>query len=62
MKCNVGGLDRTVRVVAGLALIAYGIINLNWIGVIGIIPLITGIFSFCPFYPIFGLNTGCKQS
>ncbi len=62
MKCNVGMLDRVVRVVIGLLIIVYGFIAQNWLGAIGAIPLLTGLFSFCPFYPILGLNTGCKRS
>ncbi len=62
MKCNVGMLDRVVRVVIGLLIIVYGFIAQNWLGAIGAIPLLTGLFSFCPFYPILGLNTGYKRS
>lgn len=62
MKCNVGGLDKTLRIVIGVAVIAYGIVSQNWLGLLGIIPLLTGLFSFCPFYPIFGINTGCKRN
>ena len=60
MKVNVGGVDRIVRIVAGLALIA-GVLFANgptwaWIGVL---PLVTGLTNFCPAYSIFGINT-CK--
>lgn len=58
MKANVGGLDRLIRIVAGLVLIALtamGSIGL-W-GLIGIVPLATGLFRFCPAYSLFGLNT-----
>lgn len=58
MKLNVGGVDRGLRVVAGLALIglaATGTVG-AW-GWIGIVPLATGAFSFCPLYSILGLNT-----
>lgn len=60
MKLNVGGMDRIARVVAGLALIGLtlaGVIGV-W-GWIGVIPLATGLFSFCPLYPLFGIRT-CK--
>jgi hypothetical protein len=58
MKLNVGGVDRVLRVVAGLALIglaATGTIG-AW-GWIGIVPLATGAFSFCPLYSVLGMNT-----
>jgi hypothetical protein len=58
MKANVGSIDRTLRVVAGLVLIALaatGTVGL-W-GWIGIVPLATGLFSFCPLYSLIGLNT-----
>jgi len=58
MKINVGSMDRILRIIAGLALIALaaaGIIGV-W-GWIGVIPLVTGIFRFCPAYTLFGINT-----
>jgi hypothetical protein len=58
MKLNVGGVDRALRVVAGLALIglaATGTVG-AW-GWIGIVPLATGAFSFCPLYSVLGMNT-----
>lgn len=61
MKANVGTLDRSLRIVAGLLLIALsltGAIGL-W-GWIGVVPLATGIFRFCPVYPLLGINT-CKM-
>jgi len=62
MCFNAGVADRVVRVVAGLGLIAYGIMNENYIvAVVGIVPLITGAIGFCPLYPIFKINTGCKK-
>lgn len=58
MKINVGSTDRALRIIVGLVLIglaASGTIGL-W-GWIGIVPLATGIFKFCPAYAIFGLST-----
>lgn len=55
---NVGTLDRTIRIVLGLALIALtytGIIG-AW-GYIGIIPLATGLLRWCPLYTIIGIQT-----
>lgn len=58
MKLNVGGIDRLLRIAAGivlLALTAMGTIGL-W-GLVGIVPLTTGLFRFCPVYGLIGLNT-----
>ena len=62
MCFNAGVADRVVRVVAGLGLIAFGVLNENYIvAAIGAVPLLTGAIGFCPMYPIFKLNTGCKK-
>ena len=61
MQANIGTIDRTLRVIAGLILIAlslFGVIGL-W-GWIGVVPLATGLFSFCPAYRLLGLST-CKR-
>lgn len=58
MKANVGSIDRVVRILAGLGLIGItlaGIIG-PW-GWIGVVPLATGIFRFCPAYLPFGIST-----
>jgi len=57
MKANVGGIDKVVRIVVGLALIAWGVIAGNWWGAVGIIPLATALMGFCPAYPLIGMNT-----
>ena len=58
MNMNVGTLDRTVRIVAGLALIGATLAGMigAW-GWIGVVPLATGVFRFCPAYLPFGLST-----
>ncbi len=61
MKLNSGGVDRIIRIVAGLALLAWaGIFNGPVWAFIGILPLATGIIGWCPAYPILGINT-CKK-
>ncbi len=58
MKTNEGTIDRALRIIAGLALIALtatGTIG-AW-GWIGVVPLLTGIIGICPAYSIFGMNT-----
>jgi hypothetical protein len=58
MKCNVGRIDRVLRICVGLVLV--GLAASNTVGLwgwIGIIPLATGLFKFCPLYPILGINS-----
>ncbi|MCB1521736.1 MAG: DUF2892 domain-containing protein [Hyphomicrobiaceae bacterium] len=62
MKTNVGMIDRILRIVVGLGLIALALGLLPGIapspfGWIGVVPLLTGLFAVCPAYSIFGLNT-----
>jgi membrane-associated protease RseP (regulator of RpoE activity) len=61
MTKNVGGIDRILRIVVGLALLAYAIFlpqtGWNWVGWIGVVPLLTGLFNFCPVYTLLGVNT-----
>ena len=58
MKLNVGGIDRILRIVVGLALIGATLAGMLpvW-GWIGVVPLLTGIFKFCPAYTMLGMNT-----
>jgi hypothetical protein len=58
MKLNVGGIDRILRIVAGLVLIALAATGTvgAW-GWIGVVPLLTGAVGFCPLYPLVGMNT-----
>ena len=58
MKINEGGIDRGVRVVAGLALL--GLMATGHIGVwgwLGVVPLATGLIGWCPLYTVLGVNT-----
>ena len=68
MKCNVGGIDRVLRVAVGLLLIALAASSVIGIwGWFGIVPAVTGLFRFCPLYPVLGINScsagsGCGGS
>jgi hypothetical protein len=60
MKKNVGSVDRVIRVVLGLIVLSLLFIlegNLKWLGLIGFIPLITGLIGYCPIYAIFKTTT-----
>lgn len=57
MKANVGGIDRILRIVVGLALIAWALMGGPVWAWIGLVPLATGAIGFCPVYPLLGMNT-----
>jgi hypothetical protein len=59
---NVGSIDRIIRVVLGLALIVIGFVVLGGtagtiVGVIGFVPLLTGLVGWCPLYFLFKFST-----
>lgn len=58
MKTNVGSIDKIVRIIAGLVLLAFAVMGIGtpwtWIG---IVPLATGLMGWCPAYTLFGMNT-----
>lgn len=63
MKSNVGGIDKTLRIVAGIGLIgatAAGLLP-AW-GWIGVVPLATGLIGWCPAYPLLGISTCAKKN
>ena len=63
MSVNVGMIDRILRVVIGLALIAFALglgfpkTSWNWVGWIGIVPILTAFFGNCPAYSLLGIST-----
>ncbi|MDO9631353.1 MAG: DUF2892 domain-containing protein [Humidesulfovibrio sp.] len=62
MKANVGGIDKVLRIVGGLVLLSlvYFLKNgdaLWWWGLLGIIPLGTGLMGYCMLYTLLGINT-----
>ncbi len=60
MKINVGSNERVLRIIAGLIIIGLGVYFQSLWGVIGLVPLLTGLFRFCPLYTMLGMNT-CKR-
>jgi hypothetical protein len=59
MKKNVGTVDQVVRFVLGAAIIVIGYYYQSWWGLLGLLPLATATFAFCPGYLPFGIST-CK--
>ena len=58
MKSNEGGLDRALRIIAGLGILSLAFVGPHtpW-GYLGLVPLLTGIVGFCPAYSLIGINT-----
>ena len=64
MKINEGNLDRIIRVILGLIILALWFVlqgNAQYLALIGLIPLITGIIGWCPLYTIFGIDTNKRK-
>ncbi len=59
---NVGGIDKLIRIIVGLALLSLVFVGPKtaW-GWVGLVPLLTGLFNFCPLYTLIGFNS-CKKS
>ena len=60
MKANVGRIDKVLRIVVGLGLLSIILFvegPARWWGLVGIVPLATGLINFCPLYAIFGWST-----
>jgi uncharacterized membrane protein YfcA len=58
MKSNVGGFDRIIRIVIGLALIALTLTGtIGMWGWIGVVPLLTAAMGFCPLYTVLGFSS-----
>jgi len=60
MNTNVGSIDRAVRVVVGLALLSLLFLltgSARWFGLIGLVPLGTAAFGFCPLYTVLGISS-----
>ncbi|RDH88773.1 MAG: DUF2892 domain-containing protein [endosymbiont of Seepiophila jonesi] len=60
MTKNVGGIEKILRIIVGIALLAWGFIlsdPINWWGAVGAVPLFTALMGWCPLYSIIGVNT-----
>lgn len=60
MKTNVGSADKVIRIILGIVILALGFIFQTWWGIVGIIPLFTGLFNYCPAYSLIGVSTKSK--
>ena len=60
MKLNVGGVDKVVRIAVGIALLGLIVAlegSVRWIGLVGIVPLVTGLVGYCPLYALLGIDS-----
>jgi len=60
MKKNVGNVDRVIRVILGIVLLALVVVAdapWRWVGLIGVIPLLTAFVGVCPLYSLLGIRT-----
>ncbi|HZL11512.1 MAG TPA: DUF2892 domain-containing protein [Prolixibacteraceae bacterium] len=62
MKCNVGSIDRVIRIVIGLIIAIAGIIFKSYWGIVGIVIMATGVFGYCALYSLLNINTKKKIS
>jgi hypothetical protein len=60
MTTNVGGIDRVLRILVGIAVLALFFVlegNARYWALVGLVPLFTGVFQTCPLYSVIGVNT-----
>lgn len=57
MKPNIGSIDRVIRLVLGIVILAAGYHYQSWWGLIGLIPILTALVRFCPAYTLLHMNT-----
>jgi len=61
MKPNVGPIDRLLRIILGLIVALLGVIFDSWWGLIGLVPMATGLFKFCPLYLPLKISTAREK-
>ena len=57
MNKNVGKIDKWIRIILGIIVIAIGLYFQSWWCALGLIPIATGLINWCPLYLPFGLST-----
>jgi hypothetical protein len=57
LACNVGKTDKIIRIIIGVVILGLGYIFHSWIGLIGIVPVLTAVFGRCGLYYPFKINT-----
>ena len=65
MRMNVGGIDKVARIALGVILLSLLVLlegNARWLGLIGLVPLLTALAGYCPLYAVLGVNTCAAKS
>ncbi|KPK12668.1 MAG: hypothetical protein AMJ68_01095 [Acidithiobacillales bacterium SG8_45] len=65
MQQNIGPIERTLRIALGIGLLAITFLvetNMRWFGLIGLVPLLTGLLGLCPTYLALGIRALNKQN
>jgi hypothetical protein len=62
MKTNIGTIDRVIRIIVGVVILGAGYYYKSWWGLVGLLPLLTAVFRFCPGYVPFGFSTCPKNA
>lgn len=57
MKKNIGNNDRTIRLILGSIVVIVGMLYGSWLGLIGLVPILTALIGWCPLYVPFGIST-----
>ena len=60
MTINIGTVDKAIRLVLGLILLSILFLadgNAKWLGLIGLVPIITAVVGWCPLYNMLGIST-----
>ena len=63
MQKNEGATDRSIRILVGLGLLSWVVLGngaIRYVGLFGLIPLITGVIGYCPLYTMLGMKTCAK--
>jgi len=61
MTANIGAIDRTLRIIFGAAILSTVVVGpKSLLGLLGLVPLLTGLAQFCPAYQVMGVDT-CKR-
>lgn len=57
MKCNIGKTDRMIRILLGIVIVILGFSFQSWWGLVGLVPLLTAAFRWCPLYVPLNVST-----
>jgi hypothetical protein len=61
MKANMGSTDRAIRIVVGVVILGLGVVFKSWWGLVGLLPLGTGLVGWCALYVPLGIST-CRKA